>query len=91
MAIKGIYLCSFGARLPGFIRSYFIQNKQNLYSINECCLVIRFAQYAEFKLGSEKDKYRLEIGGYEGNAGDSLNDPWYGSNLRPFSTFDRLP
>ena len=91
MEIKGIYLGSFWARLPGFIRSYFIQNKQNLDSINERCLVIRFAQYAEFKLGSEKDKYRLEIGGYEGNAGDSLNDPWYGSNLRPFSTFDRLP
>ena len=49
----------------------------------------RYAQYSEFKLGSEKEKYRLEIGGYEGNAGDSLNDPWYGSNLRPFSTFDK--
>ena len=49
----------------------------------------RYAQYSEFKLGSEKERYRLEIGGYEGNAGDSLNDPWYGSNLRPFSTFDK--
>ncbi len=49
----------------------------------------RHAQYSQFKLGSEKEHYRLEIGGYEGNAGDSLNDPWYGSNLRPFSTFDR--
>ena len=37
----------------------------------------------------EKDNYKLEIGGYEGNAGDSMNDPWYGSNLSPFSTFDR--
>ena len=40
-------------------------------------------------MGSEKEQYRLEIGGYQGTAGDSLNDPWYGSNLRPFSTFDR--
>ena len=91
MAIKGICLCSFWARVSRFIRSYLIQNKHNLDTTNDCCLIIRFAQYAEFKLGSEKDKYRLEIGGYEGNAGDSLNDPWYGSNLRPFSTFDRLP
>ncbi|CAG0885516.1 unnamed protein product [Darwinula stevensoni] len=49
----------------------------------------RWAEYTTFKLYSEKDDYKLEIGGYEGNAGDSLNDPWYGSNLSPFSTFDR--
>ena len=49
----------------------------------------RYAQYKQFKLGNEKEHYRLEIGAYEGNAGDSLNDPWYGSNLRPFSTYDR--
>ena len=49
----------------------------------------RYAEYKHFKLGSEEEDYRLEIGGYVGNAGDSLNDPWYGSNQRPFSTFDR--
>ena len=49
----------------------------------------RYAEYKHFKLGSEDDDYRFEIGGYLGNAGDSLNDPWYGSNQRPFSTFDR--
>ena len=49
----------------------------------------RYAEYKNFRMGSEKEQYRLEIGGYQGNAGDSLNDPWYGSNLRPFSTFDR--
>jgi len=48
----------------------------------------RFAQYGKFGLGSEKDKYRLEIGDYQGDAGDSLNDPWYGSNMRPFSTYN---
>ena len=50
---------------------------------------LRYAEYNNFRLGSEKEQYRLEIGGYQGTAGDALNDPWYGSNLRPFSTFDR--
>ena len=49
----------------------------------------RYAQYSNFKMHGEKDNYKLEIGGYKGNAGDSMNDPWYGSNLSPFSTFDR--
>ncbi|CAH2006017.1 unnamed protein product [Acanthoscelides obtectus] len=40
----------------------------------------RYAQYAHFKIYSEADYYKLEIDGYEGNAGDSLNDPWYGSS-----------
>ncbi|XP_071527698.1 uncharacterized protein [Panulirus ornatus] len=49
----------------------------------------RYAEYSTFKLHSEKENYKLEIGGYSGNAGDSLNDPWYGSNLSPFSTVNR--
>uniref|UniRef100_A0A336M4T3 CSON012158 protein n=1 Tax=Culicoides sonorensis TaxID=179676 RepID=A0A336M4T3_CULSO len=49
----------------------------------------RYAQYAHFKIHSEADYYKLEIDGYEGNAGDSLNDPWYGSNNSPFSTYNR--
>jgi hypothetical protein len=49
----------------------------------------RYAEYSTFKLYSEKDQYKLAIGGYEGNAGDALNDPWYGSNFSPFSTYDR--
>lgn len=49
----------------------------------------RFAQYSHFKIHSEADYYKLEIDGYEGNAGDSLNDPWYGSNNSPFSTYNR--
>lgn len=50
---------------------------------------IRYAQYSHFKIHSEADYYKLEIDGYEGNAGDSLNDPWYGSNNSPFSTYNR--
>lgn len=49
----------------------------------------RYAQYSHFKIYSEAEYYKLEIDGYEGNAGDSLNDPWYGSNSSPFSTFNR--
>ncbi|CAG0901196.1 unnamed protein product [Cyprideis torosa] len=50
---------------------------------------LKWAEYSAFRLHSEKDEYKLEIGGYQGTAGDSLNDPWYGSNLSFFSTFDR--
>ncbi|KAI5729307.1 hypothetical protein M8J76_001207 [Diaphorina citri] len=49
----------------------------------------RYAQYSHFKIYSEQEYYKLEIDGYEGNAGDSLNDPWYGSNNSPFSTYNR--
>lgn len=48
-----------------------------------------YAQYSHFKIYSEADYYKLEIDGYDGNAGDSLNDPWYGSNNSPFSTYNR--
>ncbi|CAB3225116.1 unnamed protein product [Arctia plantaginis] len=49
----------------------------------------RYAQYSHFKIYSEAEYYKLEIDGYEGTAGDSLNDPWYGSNNSPFSTYNR--
>ena len=49
----------------------------------------RYAQYSHFKIHSEADYYKLEIDGYEGNAGDSLNDLTYGSNNSPFSTYNR--
>ncbi|XP_018016816.1 angiopoietin-4 isoform X2 [Hyalella azteca] len=49
----------------------------------------KYAEYSTFRLHSELDLYKLEIGGYTGNAGNALNDPWYGHNLSPFSTFDR--
>ncbi|KAK4877596.1 hypothetical protein RN001_010102 [Aquatica leii] len=49
----------------------------------------RYAQYSHFKIYSEAEYYKLELDGYEGNAGDALNDPWYGSNHSPFSTYNR--
>lgn len=52
-------------------------------------IAFRYAQYSHFKIHSEADYYKLEIDGYDGNAGDSLNDPWYGSNNSPFSTYNR--
>ncbi|XP_055864033.1 angiopoietin-1-like isoform X3 [Biomphalaria glabrata] len=44
-----------------------------------------FAQYENFKVLSETEKYKLQIGNYSGNAGDSLS----GHNNMFFSTFDR--
>ncbi|KAI8747775.1 BgiBFREP12.17 [Biomphalaria glabrata] len=44
-----------------------------------------FAQYENFKVLSETEKYKLKIGKYSGNAGDDLS---YHNNLY-FSTFDR--
>eukprot|EP00794_Sanderia_malayensis_P019237 gene19237-21165_t len=43
------------------------------------------ALYGKFEIGSESDGYRLTIGGYSGNAGDSL---LYHNNMK-FSTYDR--
>ncbi|KAK0065196.1 BpFREP12.4 [Biomphalaria pfeifferi] len=44
-----------------------------------------FAQYENFKVLSETEKYKLLIGDYIGNAGDSLSYP----NNMFFTTFDR--
>uniref|UniRef100_A0A182ZR69 Fibrinogen C-terminal domain-containing protein n=1 Tax=Biomphalaria glabrata TaxID=6526 RepID=A0A182ZR69_BIOGL len=44
-----------------------------------------FAQYENFKILSETEKYKLKIGNYSGNAGDNLS---YHNNMF-FSTFDR--
>lgn len=64
------------------MKTYLLQKLNQLF-------VFRYAQYSRFKIYSEADYYKLEIDGYEGNAGDSLNDPWYGSNNSPFSTYNR--
>ncbi|XP_071173962.1 fibrinogen C domain-containing protein 1-like [Mytilus edulis] len=45
----------------------------------------RYALYDKFKIGDEKSKYRLHIGTYSGNAGDSLT----GHQGRKFSTKDQ--
>ncbi|KAK0061491.1 BpFREP19.2, partial [Biomphalaria pfeifferi] len=44
-----------------------------------------FAQYSGFKILSEKEKYKLNIGAYSGNAGDSFSN----HNNAFFTTFDR--
>ncbi|TRY57189.1 hypothetical protein DNTS_003273 [Danionella cerebrum] len=44
-----------------------------------------FAEYASFRLEPEEDFYRLRVGRYHGNAGDSLT--WH--NGKQFTTLDR--
>ena len=44
----------------------------------------RYAEYSQFSVGSEDDNFRLSIGEYTGNAGDSLTY----HNGYQFSTFD---
>ncbi|XP_073695903.1 angiopoietin-related protein 2a [Garra rufa] len=44
-----------------------------------------FAEYASFRLETEADFYRLRVGRYHGNAGDSLT--WH--NGKQFTTLDR--
>uniref|UniRef100_A0A667XUM8 Angiopoietin-like 2a n=1 Tax=Myripristis murdjan TaxID=586833 RepID=A0A667XUM8_9TELE len=44
-----------------------------------------FAEYASFRIGSEADSYKLRVGRYHGNAGDSLT--WH--NGKRFTTLDR--
>lgn len=44
-----------------------------------------FAEYSSFHLEPETDWYRLRLGDYSGNAGDSLS--WH--NNRAFTTLDR--
>ncbi|XP_051949745.1 angiopoietin-related protein 2b [Xyrauchen texanus] len=44
-----------------------------------------FAEYASFRLESETDFYKLKVGRYHGNAGDSLT--WH--NGKQFTTLDR--
>ncbi|XP_045184083.2 angiopoietin-related protein 7-like [Mercenaria mercenaria] len=43
-----------------------------------------YAKYSKFKVYPEEDKYKLEVSGYSGNAGDSLGY----HNGMAFSTFD---
>jgi ficolin len=45
-----------------------------------------FAEYSKFRIFGEAEKYQLEVGGYSGNAGDSLG---YHSGMG-FSTRDRV-
>ena len=45
-----------------------------------------FTQYDNFVVDSETDNYKLHLGGYTGNTGDSLS---YYSNNAEFTTYDR--
>jgi len=47
--------------------------------------VKKWAEYSSFHVAGAGDKYRLKLGTYQGNAGDSLSY----HNGQPFSTFDR--
>uniref|UniRef100_K1QP83 Tenascin-R n=1 Tax=Magallana gigas TaxID=29159 RepID=K1QP83_MAGGI len=44
-----------------------------------------YAKYSKFSVGSESEKYKIVVGGYSGNAGDSLG----GHNGLKFSTKDQ--
>lgn len=44
-----------------------------------------YAEYSSFRLESESEGYRLRLGTYQGNAGDSLSS----HNGKPFTTLDR--
>lgn len=44
-----------------------------------------FAEYASFRVEAEADFYKLKVGRYHGNAGDSLT--WH--NGKQFTTLDR--
>ena len=74
-----------GAFLWSNLRSFL----SHYMSLSMGDFLSRYAQYSHFKIYSEGEYYKLEIDGYEGTAGDSLNDPWYGSNNSPFSTYNR--
>ncbi|XP_035013306.1 mucin-5AC-like [Hippoglossus stenolepis] len=52
--------------------------------------VREYAEYAQFRVASERLRYRLTVGGYSGTAGDALCfSKSYDHNQRPFTTPDR--
>ncbi|XP_033745689.1 fibrinogen-like protein 1 [Pecten maximus] len=59
-------------------------NQIAVFVIEDWNGVEKYAQYNNFKVSSEKDKYRLTATGYSGTAGDSL----YSHNGQQFSTKD---
>lgn len=44
-----------------------------------------YAEYSSFHLESESEGFRMRLGTYQGNAGDSLTS----NNGKPFTTLDR--
>ncbi|XP_056137937.1 mucin-1-like [Lampris incognitus] len=52
--------------------------------------VREFAEYGQFRVASERMRYRLTVGGYSGSAGDALRfSDSYDHNNRAFTTPDR--
>ncbi|GAA6217667.1 proteoglycan 4-like [Lates japonicus] len=52
--------------------------------------VMEYAEYEQFKVASERQRYRLTVGGYSGTAGDALRfSKSYDHNNKPFTTPDR--
>ena len=47
-----------------------------------------YAEYDRFRVTGEDDDFRLHVGGYHGNAGDSLTAYWKTHDGMPFSTRD---
>ena len=63
--------------------------EMKVISINFKLEVFTIKVYYRFSFFDFQTCNILKYAGYHGNAGDSLNDNWYGSNLKPFSTFDK--
>ena len=49
----------------------------------------RYAKYTTFQVRDSSRKYQLNIGGYSGNAGDTMTPSDYGHNGKKFTTKDQ--
>ncbi|XP_078596367.1 microfibril-associated glycoprotein 4-like [Branchiostoma floridae x Branchiostoma japonicum] len=45
-----------------------------------------YAEYSSFKVGSDMQRYKLQVEGYKGTIGDVISGDRYNSNNQPFST-----
>lgn len=72
----------------GLENIYWLTNQDNyklLVTLEDWTGRKTFAEYASFRVESEDNFYRLRVGHYHGNAGDSLT--WH--NGKQFTTLDR--
>ena len=51
---------------------------------------IRYAEYSTFKVADEADEYRLLIEGYNGTAGDSMDESGKPAKQEPITTCDAI-
>ena len=80
----------------GDLEGEFWLGNANLHLLTEACChelrvdlkdfdnEARYAKYSDFVIGDKSEKYFLTVGGYSGDAGDSLSE----HNAHPFSTKD---